>query len=215
MIRRALGSVLLAAVLMFSLSALTLADTFPGPTGNETVASAAFTQVSDGVHYDWTLFADRETIAGYSHLDASYFARVDITCHGGNQEGQAGSLSISFGAEASVPFIVTSKLSAAVARASVTGTEDTYNTCTDTDSFVVKSFAVRFALHATGAPTTFTQQQCIDFSESGDAPMLLTETTTDRTAAGMARVNGQRFAVTDGGIGRLQWSSVPDPSCAP
>ena len=215
MIRRVLGSVVMAAALTFGLSSLALADTFPGPAGNETSAFSAFTQFANGVRYDWFLFADRDTVAGYSHLDVSYSATVDVTCHGGDQDGQAGALLISFGAEASVPFVVTRKLSAATAGARVTGTQDTYDTCTGTDTTVVKSFAVRFAMHATSAPTSFTQQQCVDFSDAGDAPMLLTETGTGRTAAGTALVNGQRFGVTDGSIGRLQWSSVPDPSCAP
>ena len=140
---------------------------------------------------------------------------MDITCHGGDQDGQPGNRFISFGAEASVPFIVAAKLGAAVAGAKVTGTEDTYDTCTNTDTTVARSFAFGFSLHATSGPTTFSDQQCIDFSDGGDAPMLLTETGTGRTAAGTALLNGRRFSVTDGGIGHLEWSSVADPSCAP
>lgn len=215
MIRRVIGSAVLAGALTFGLSSLALADTFPGPAGNETSASAAFAQVIKGVEYDWTLVADRDTIAGYSHLDASYFATVDITCHGGDQNGQPGTRFISFWAEASVPFFVTANLGAAVAGARVTGTETTSDTCTNSDTIVAKTFAVGFALHATSAATTFTDQQCVDFSDTGNAPMRLTETRTGRKAAGTALVNGRYFSATDGSISRLQWSSVPDPSCTP
>jgi hypothetical protein len=214
MVSRVLVSLVLAATLTIGMASAVLADTFPGPAGNQTTAYAAFTRVVNGVRYDWWLSADRDTVAGYSRVSASYSATIDITCHGGEWDGQPGNRFISFYGEVDKRFIVAGKLAAAVAGGKVSGTQDTYDTCTDTSTSRAKTVTFKFALHATSRLSTYTREQCVDFSEEGDSPQRLTQTGKGRTAAGTALVNGRRFAITDGGIGHLRWNSVDDPSCA-
>ena len=214
MVSRVLFSLVLATTLTLGMASAVLADTFPGPAGNQTTAFAGFAQVVNGVRYDWSLSADRDTVAGYSRVSAFYSATIDITCHGGDLDGQPGERFVSFYGEASASFVVPANLAAAFAGAKVRGIEDTYSTCTDTGTSRSKSLTFGFALHAASRPSPFGTEQCVDFSDEGDSPMLLTLTGKGRSAAGIASVNGQAFRVTDGSIGHQQWSSVPDPSCA-
>ncbi len=201
----------LASISLLVFASVASANTFGAPNGNETFADLGFSQTVNGVSYSWDLRADRDTVAGTSVLDASYSAEIDDgICRGGDQDGQPGFRSISFFGESSVRFIVGPKLGSATAGARVTGVEDTFDSCTNADTVVTKTFAVRFAAHATSGPTTFPEQQCIDF---GDGVLMnLTGTTTIRDAAGVALVNHRAFAAV-GSIGHHQWSSVPDPSC--
>ncbi len=214
MVSRVLVSLALATTLTLGMASAVLADTFSGPAGNQTTALAEFTQVVNGNRYDWSLAADRDKVARYSRVSASYSAIIDFTCHGGGLDGQPGERLISFYGEARAPFVIPANLAAAVAAAKVRGTEYTYDSCTDTHTSRSKTVTFGFALHATSRPSPSDLQQCIDFSDEGDSPMLLTLTGRGRTAAGLAVVNGRAFSVRNGSISHQQWSSVPDPTCA-
>ena len=214
MVSRVSISLALAVTLTIGLASVVSADTFPGPAGNQTSALALFTRVVDGVAYDWYLSADRDSVAGYSKVYASYSASIDVTCHGGDFDGEPGNRFISFYGEADKRFVVPTNLAAAVAGGTVSGTEDSYDSCTDTSTSRARTITFKFALHATARATTYNQEQCVDFSENGDSPMRLTLANRSRTAAGTALVNGRRVAIREGGISNQRWSSVDDASCA-
>jgi hypothetical protein len=206
MARRTRFGLIGAVVLTFSLASTSLADTLPD--GNSTFASGSFTQNVMGVEYAWSVTADRDTVPGTTFVIASYNAAVDITCHGGDQDGQPGARFITFSGQGRAAILIPANLGIAIAGARVRGTQTIADSCTGTETLVDKAYTVALALRATAPAETSSGQKCVDPEQ------LLSSTFTSRTAAGFAHIGGRRFAVDDGIIGHHVWTYQLDPSCA-
>ena len=197
-------SVIGATALLLALASPALAE----ENVDSTFGAATFTQTMRGVTYDWHIEAGRDNGAGTTMVIASYSSAVDTTCRGGDQDGQPGYRFISFTGHASAPVLIPANLGFAIAGARIHGPETVFDSCTNSETTVDRSYTIALALRATARAVTSSGQKCANEEQ------MVSSTFTFRTAAGSAVINGRRSAVTDGILGHDVATYEPDPSCA-
>lgn len=209
MLRRTAAG-LAAGLLVLVIAPGALADTFGAP-GVVTVADAPFVEVVGGQQVQWDVTGQFDAVARVTTIFASYSTSRPIRC--GRTTSEIDTFWGNGGAAGT--FLVTPKLTGAVAAARVTGTESTFNECTGAETDKTKTFTVGFALLGSSPLSTFVDQQaCVDYGPPLGV-LDVTATTTSRDAVGQAFVDGKAFASRGGDIVRIVTVGVTDPACPP
>ena len=189
MLKRGITSLAVASVMTLAVAVpAVFADTFPAGDGN---IFAGAGQTEDG---SAQVIAQIGTIDGEAvhSLSAFTFIVEDVTC----SDGSDGIILTSLNATTDAATVkVDKKLNSATASGTVSGTEETFHSCTDDDVFVDVTRSVSLTLHATGGSRT-TSTHTVTKNPDGSTETF-NETVTDKFAGGTFAMGSAHFAASE------------------
>ncbi len=188
MLKRGITSLAVASVMTLAVAVpAVFADTFPVGQGN-TYAGAG--QTEDG---SAQVFAQIGTVDGAAvhSLAAFTFIVEDVTC----SDGSDGIILTALNATTDAATVkVDKKLNSATASGTVSGTEETYHSCTDDDVIVDVTRAVSLSLHATGGSSV---RKTHNVTKNPDGSTdTFNETVTDKFAGGTFTMGSSHFTAS-------------------
>jgi hypothetical protein len=126
-------------------------------------------------------------------IEYDFYHEVATTC----DDESSGYASTSFFGESPASVTIDKKLSSAVGSGTVTGSQDTYDSCTGESTSTDASYQVAFMLQATSGATssvTKTKEKLPDGTK-----VTVTTSVTDRDATGSVRIDGGDPITPDSG----------------
>ena len=189
MFKRGIASLALAGTLSLAVAVpAVFADTFPAGHGNIFSGAGA---TEDGSAQVIALIGTEDGAPVHT-LAAFTFIVEDVTC----PDGSDGIILTALNATTDDATIkVDGKLNSATASGTVSGTEETFHSCTDEDVIVDVTRSVTLTLHASGGSRT-TKTHTVTKNPDGSTDTF-NETLTDNFAGGTFTIGSTHFAASE------------------
>jgi hypothetical protein len=178
-VRRSASVLGLAVGLVLLIGSVAFADTTGGNADRWTAAASWGDGGVGGANV--TGIIDRDL--GIS-IEYDFYHEVALTC----DDGSSGYASTSFFGESPASVAIDKKLSSALGSGTVSGTQDTYDSCTGESAETNVSYQVAFALRATSGTTSTVTKSKQTLPDGTKA--ITTTSVTDRDATGSVRIDG-------------------------